>query len=135
MKKQLFVRFSHVPRTHSNYSGSSLSFFVSKELMEMHGGEVGTMSPAGVGSAFASYVKAQRAPVPMTELALRQAQSYRSSMRRGKSEAQPGGSLSHAPTTQILKEEGKLYAFTVKDNLINQRVLANSCCKRGAKSA
>lgn len=126
-----FERFSQVPHTYSNYGGSGLNLFVFKESMEMQGGEVGTMSPACVGSAFGFYVKTQRAPAAMTGSALGQAQSHRSSMKRGRSEVQPSTSLSHAPTIQILKQEGKVYALVVEDRLVKQRVLDRLLLKIG----
>lgn len=64
-KKMLFLRFSQAsPRTHVQYGGSGLGLFISRELTELQGGEIGVASEAGVGSTFAFYVKAKRTTPP-----------------------------------------------------------------------
>jgi hypothetical protein len=64
-KKLLFLRFSQAsPRTHVQYGGSGLGLFISRELTELQGGEIGVASEAGVGSTFAFYVKAKRGNAP-----------------------------------------------------------------------
>ncbi|CZR63478.1 related to sensory transduction histidine kinase [Phialocephala subalpina] len=61
-KKKLFNRFSQAsPRTHVQYSGNGTGLFISRQLTELQGGEIGVASEAGVGSTFAFYVKARRA--------------------------------------------------------------------------
>jgi hypothetical protein len=61
-KKILFRRFSQAPKTHVNYGGSGLGLFISRELVELQGGQIGVAS-AGKheGSSFSFYVKARRA--------------------------------------------------------------------------
>lgn len=64
-KKLLFIRFSQAsPRTHVQYGGSGLGLFISRELTELQGGEIGVESEAGEGSIFAFYVSARRTPAP-----------------------------------------------------------------------
>ena len=61
----LFRRFSQAsPRTHVQYGGSGLGLFISRELTELQGGQVGVASKAGVGSTFAFYVRARRCAPP-----------------------------------------------------------------------
>lgn len=61
-KKNLFTRFSQAsPRTHVHYGGSGLGLFISRQLTELQGGEIGVASEFGVGSTFAFYIKCRRA--------------------------------------------------------------------------
>lgn len=58
----LFHRFSQAsPKTYQQYGGSGLGLFISRELTELHGGQIGVASDSGVGSTFGFYIKAQRA--------------------------------------------------------------------------
>ena len=50
-KTRLFNRFSQAnPRTHIEYGGSGLGLFISRELTERQGGEIGLRSVDGEGS-------------------------------------------------------------------------------------
>jgi CheY-like chemotaxis protein len=61
----LFKRFHQAsPRTHVQYGGSGLGLFISRELTELQGGQIGVASKAGVGSTFAFYVRARRCSPP-----------------------------------------------------------------------
>lgn len=64
-KQILFQRFKQAsPRTHAQYGGSGLGLFISKRLAELHGGQIGVASEAGVGSLFGFFVQARRAAPP-----------------------------------------------------------------------
>jgi signal transduction histidine kinase len=61
-KKILFMRFSQAPKTHVNYGGSGLGLFISRELVELQGGQIGVASAGKhMGSEFSFFVKSRRA--------------------------------------------------------------------------
>jgi CheY-like chemotaxis protein len=127
------------------YGGSGLGLFISRQLTELQGGEIGVASEAGEGSTFAFYVKARRAASE---------QDIETARRRIVWEAQSNA----RPTTDIqdniknqdvfvskltelaAKEELALpgssprdwHILIVEDNLVNQRILAQQIRKLGA---
>jgi signal transduction histidine kinase len=69
-KENLFTRFSQAsPRTHVQYGGSGLGLFISPQLTELQGGEIGVASEAGIGSTFAFYLKSRRTEGEISETA------------------------------------------------------------------
>ncbi|ORY61513.1 aerobic respiration control sensor protein arcB [Pseudomassariella vexata] len=64
-KRVLFERFSQAsPRTHAHYGGSGLGLFISRQLAELHGGQIGVASKAASGSTFGFFIKVGRAGPP-----------------------------------------------------------------------
>ncbi|CAD6451940.1 48cf3835-9e67-4d5c-b2c0-1677af16f44f [Sclerotinia trifoliorum] len=65
-KANLFHLFMQAsPKTHVQYGGSGLGLFISRQLTEMQGGEIGVHSEKGKGSTFQFYVKTRRTPAPL----------------------------------------------------------------------
>lgn len=127
-KKLLFMRFSQAsPRTHVQYGGSGLGLFISRELTELQGGEIGFESEAGKGSTFAFYVAARRSSPPPDSTGI--PLIHRASDAKGKKEitamvskedkhGKPLTTPAATPSAPLQKR-----VLIVEDNLVNQKVL------------
>jgi signal transduction histidine kinase len=92
-KQVLFKRFSQAsPRTHAQYGGSGLGLFISRQLAELHGGQIGVASEAGVGSTFGFFIATRRADPPASRKS-----TTALPINSGTGQ---GGSLVHAVTPQ-----------------------------------
>jgi len=133
-KKLMFIRFSQAsPRTHVQYGGSGLGLFISRELVEMQGGEIGVESVSGEGSTFAFYVKTRRTTAPIEALdQLPTTSSRKPSTSSGQRPASaslitpPSGSNSSQPV-----ESNGINVLIVEDNLVNQKVLKKQLLNKG----
>jgi CheY-like chemotaxis protein len=136
-KKVLFNRFSQgSPKTHVKYGGSGLGLFISRQLSEMQGGEIGVASETGKGSTFIFFIKTRRTlspnPLAATECKVDITQSQgppakymdRFSMST-KVEEEP------APEPSTPKPVTGLKVLVVEDNLVNQKVLTKQLRKKG----
>ncbi|KAL2062733.1 hypothetical protein VTL71DRAFT_5805 [Oculimacula yallundae] len=118
-KDRLFHRFSQAsPKTHVQYGGSGLGLFISRELTELQGGEIGVDSKEGAGSTFAFYIKARRSvDVP--------------------NHPSTGSTPNLLPidTSRSSPRDSKIrrnyHILLVEDNLINQKVLSKQLRSAG----
>lgn len=114
-KSRIFGRFSQAsPRTHSNYGGSGLGLFISREMIELQGGEIGVRSRPGHGATFAFYVAARTADAPQTT--------------PQQSSLSPALPLGRRPSENA---RAKYSILVVEDNLVNQKILRMQLQKLG----
>ncbi|KAJ4296620.1 hypothetical protein N0V90_006668 [Kalmusia sp. IMI 367209] len=136
-KRLLFERFAQAsPRTHATYGGSGLGLFISRQLAELHGGQIGVSSEAGVGSTFGFFIQGRRAAAPKRPGIMGPAPLLghlgptvpQASIRSNPSPASIP--LSVAEKEPPL-DASDLAILIVEDNLVNQRVLSRQLQKSG----
>lgn len=129
-KKSLFMRFSQAsPRTHVQYGGSGLGLFISRELTELQGGEIGVASVPGQGSTFAFFVKARKSKAPANP-----SEHLPPTLGpRRTSDGKPGSKKISSTKVRDFAVAGaqrdQLKVLLVEDNLVNQRVLQKQLTK------
>jgi PAS domain S-box-containing protein len=148
-KKLLFMRFSQAsPRTHAQYGGSGLGLFISRQLTELHGGQIGVGSEAGVGSTFAFYIQARRSvsrdnnQLPMASPVDPdwQGNSYISQLvKSGDPYTSNPGNISPVRSISASEKTPKApkhyHILVVEDNLVNQKVMSKQLSKSGCTVA
>ncbi|KAF1988817.1 aerobic respiration control sensor protein arcB [Aulographum hederae CBS 113979] len=135
-KQVLFGRFSQAsPRTHAQYGGSGLGLFISRQLAELHGGQIGVASEFGVGSTFGFFIATRRSGPPgrsipqdglTTSQDLRGDASFGQDITIHNEPAEPRPEAASAATADdgAPKIDPKdLHILVVEDNLVNQKVL------------
>ena len=140
-KKLLFLRFSQAsPRTHVQYGGSGLGLFISRELVELQGGEIGVASKAGKGSTFAFYIRARRSTKPKEEFGQFSTANARKSSTgklalpttlKASRQNSDSSQTSKGSVPQRQDEKGALKVLIVEDNLVNQKVLSKQLRNMG----
>ncbi|TVY46783.1 Hybrid signal transduction histidine kinase K [Lachnellula occidentalis] len=146
-KKHLFSLFQQAsPKTHVQYGGSGLGLFISRQLTEMHGGEIGVASERGKGSTFQFYIKTRRTTPPLTDVpeqANVQLYVREDELREACGVELPA--LKDEPQISNLKIDDSLspvspaapyfpssfHILVVEDNLVNQKVVSKQLRKAG----
>jgi signal transduction histidine kinase/ActR/RegA family two-component response regulator len=115
----IFERFEQANvTTHVNYGGSGLGLFISKELTERMGGEIGVMSEPEVGSTFVFYIKTRRSPTETASVAVSPVPTTNISAAPLALRQLPNGGSPPAPPPHR-----NLRTLLVEDNIVNQKVL------------
>lgn len=158
--KQLFQRFSQAsPKTYKQYGGSGLGLFISRELTELQGGQIGVSSKgAGKGSTFAFYVRARKCAIqneqetatpialnhvwntPVTgstviprandNITARPLPSSRIPLSKKRTHSLIANNL-QAALLPTLPQSQQLAVLVVEDNVINQKILAQQLKRLG----
>ncbi|KAI1840454.1 hypothetical protein JX266_013338 [Neoarthrinium moseri] len=134
-KALLFNRFSQAsPKTHIEYGGSGLGLFISRQITEMLGGEIG-MNSEGDGCTFAFYVKAMKASPPRRPsvtvepiLQLTRTLSLTSSasplvVPSGANDPASIGVTLVTPEGRPASAPSERHVLVIEDNLVNQKIL------------
>ena len=118
---KLFGRFQQATeKTHLKYGGSGLGLFISRELTETQGGEIGVNSARGRGTTFAFYIKARMADAPQepahTMQPLTRQQSGGSQVREAEKQRRIDMVDQNNPKNSIS-------ILLCEDNIINSKIL------------
>ncbi|KAH9896271.1 aerobic respiration control sensor protein arcB [Xylariomycetidae sp. FL2044] len=139
--KVLFERFSQAsPRTHVQYGGSGLGLFISRQMAELHGGQIGVASQASKGSVFGFFITARRSENQGTSEG-DESHSFERGVKNISLEprtpqrqdlASPNlvaGLLASKARPALVPGETEI--LVVEDNLVNQKVLVKQLKKVG----
>ncbi|KAL6242978.1 hypothetical protein RBB50_010078 [Rhinocladiella similis] len=140
---RLFNRFQQATKkTHIKYGGSGLGLFVSRELTENMGGQIGVASTPGKGTTFAFYIKVRKAPPPPTAAADDHKQQLQrvsthtstylgSSMAASSSSTAEMSQITRFPSKENAIATTAVQVLLVEDNIINAQVLTKQLKRAG----
>ena len=120
--KRLFKQFGQIGSGSNHDAGSGLGLFLSKQLVEMHGGELTVRSQAGEGSTFSFYIKvglpatADETSPQAASSAVKHRQSSSMSARSQSADKTPiAGVKSPAPSSSTIQTPGLSRYITSPD--------------------
>ncbi|KAI4760995.1 hypothetical protein E4T52_04308 [Aureobasidium sp. EXF-3400] len=115
---RIFARFAQgTPRTEREHGGSGLGLFISRELAELQGGEIGVASELHVGSTFAFFVKTRHAASPNSASSITPNLSLEQD-KFGKDQTKQ-------------RQKSDINILVVEDNKVNQKLLRQQLSKQG----
>ena len=117
--ERLFHRFSQAnQRVSSSYGGSGLGLSISKQLVELMGGELRVASEKGKGSCFTVSL-----PVPVASAA---------EVAAAQAAALSGQAVLFQPADREARMgERAVRILVVEDNVVNQKLLMNLLARKG----
>ncbi|KAI1850884.1 hypothetical protein JX266_003549 [Neoarthrinium moseri] len=140
----LFKRFSQAsPRTHAQYGGSGLGLFISRQLAELHGGQIGVASQAGVGSCFGFFIAARKASPSSSDPSANvttlerelvgQTEVLNQAITPQRQDLASPSLLADLVAAKVPPnfDPRNLEVLVVEDNLVNQTVLVKQLKKQG----
>lgn len=128
---RLFHRFQQATKkTHIKYGGSGLGLFISRELTETMGGEIGVLSEPGKGSTFAFYIKVTRALPPDDHAQILRPAASPTSSRRPSELLDKINRISRQLSNPVVAPP-RLSVLLVEDNIINAQVLMKQLERAG----
>lgn len=144
-RASLFQRFAQAsPKTHVEYGGSGLGLFISRQITEMLGGEIGVGSGPEGGATFSFYVTCRKTRPPRrASLGVESISMYTKTLvspapgtwvdgPEQQEESHEEASTETKPSVPTpLPTTTKRKVLVVEDNLVNQKVLCKQLRNRG----
>jgi signal transduction histidine kinase/CheY-like chemotaxis protein len=125
---RIFERFQKASvKTHISYGGAGLGLFVSKQLAEIQGGEIGVRSLPGQGSTFVFYIRVRRGVEALVE-----------ALEHHPIQLLSNTTLAILPmlfpeikAPKSVRMEKAIHVLLVEDNIINQKLLQKQLQRYG----
>jgi len=133
-KRLLFNRFAQAsPKTHAEYGGSGLGLFISRQITEMLGGEIGVGTSESGGCTFAFYVTTTKIEEPHSKPSRNAAPPLPERIQSAPMALDILADLENTSPNQSgpAGPPVKVRTLVVEDNQINQKVLCKQLRNHG----